>query len=217
MASEPPPPYQACDSSTPAPISASSHPATFHIECPKQRDYYIYSGPDKDTFLNVQTNEWISSDLAFHSSNAPNRELLSCNFKETTCSVDKADIKTQIGQKETLWWAACIDPKIPISVQYRFKARVQNPANPFAGIAGVNATSPRCFDWYCHGGSEWRLVDELIGAVAAVVRDVDFAAGVYGSIEILLSYGDTFSLIVFSSYLTICEKLKREAKKHWIW
>jgi len=104
-----------------------------------------------------------------------------------------------------------VDPKIPISVQYRLLARLRNPVDPFAIISGpVNSVSSQPFYW--RGGSDWKLVHEATGNVAAIVRDVDLAANKYGSIEILMSYGETFSIIVVSSYLTVCEKLKREAK-----
>lgn len=219
--SGPPPPYQPSDPSTlaatPAPI------ATFQIDCPMQRDYYVYIGSNKDDYFNVQAHEsGIKCDLAFYRSNAPLRELISCDFKETTQSVDKASIRTPTGEMETIWWAAGVDPKIPISVQYRLLARLRNPVDPFAIISGpVNSLSSQSFYW--RGGSDWKLVHEATGNVAAIVRDVDLAANKYGSIEILMSYGDTFSVIVLSSYLTVCEKLKREAKpkqeakKHRFW
>lgn len=214
---EPPPPYQLSDSSTPSATPALI--ATFRIDCPMQRDYYIYTDSNKDDYLNVQTHEsGMRSDLAFYRNNAPHRELISCEFKETTESVDKASIRMPTGEMETIWWAAGLDPKVSISVTYRFAARLRNPVDPFAVISGpVNSASPQHFYW--KGGSDcWKLVHEETNNVAAVLCDVDLAACKYGSIEILMSYGDTFSIIVLSSYVTICEKLKREAKKgHRFW
>ncbi|KAJ5660054.1 hypothetical protein N7507_006505 [Penicillium longicatenatum] len=212
--SDPPPPYQAHDPSTPA---AQTPIATFHIDCPMQRNYHIYTGPNKNYCLKAQANEFgINCDLAFYRSNAPHRELISCNFKETTMSVDKASIRTPTGKLETIWWAAGLDPKIPISVKYRFLARLRNPADPLAIISDpVNSVSSQPFYW--KGGSDWMLFHEASGTVAAVVRDVDLTAGKYGSLEFLVSYGDTFPTTVLSTYLTVCEKLKREAKRHTFW
>lgn len=181
------------------------------------RDYYVYTSPSKDDYLKVESHKYgINSDLVFYRSNAPHRELISCDFKETTKSVDKASIRTPTGDMDTIWWAAGVDPKIPISVQYRFQARLRNPVDPFAVISGpVNSGNPEPFYW--QGGSEWKLVHEATGNVAAIVRDVDLAARKYGSIDVLMSYGDTFSIIVLSSYMTVCERLKRETKKHRFW
>lgn len=210
-----PPPYQPFDPSTPAAKPAPI--ATFQIDCPMQQDYYIYTNPNKDDFLKVEAHKsGIKSDLAFYRSNAPHRELMSCDFKETTKTVDKAFIRMPTGEMDVIWWAAGLDPKIPITVQYRFQARLRDPGDPFAIISGpVNSMSSQPFYW--QGGSEWKLVHEATGNVAAIVRDVDLAARKYGSIDILMSYGDTFSIIVLSSYMTICERLRREARKHRFW
>ncbi|KAJ5630766.1 uncharacterized protein N7484_010866 [Penicillium longicatenatum] len=131
-------------------------------------------------------------------------------------SVDKASIRTPTGKLETIWWAAGLDPKIPISVKYRFLARLRNPADPLAIISDpVNSASSQPFYW--KGGSDWMLFHEASGTVAAVVRDVNLTAGKYGSLEVLVSYGDTFPTTVLSTYLTVCEKFKREAKRHLFW
>ncbi|KAJ5946625.1 hypothetical protein N7454_003464 [Penicillium verhagenii] len=218
-----PPPYEAHPSApTPAAISApaSSHPVIFQITCPRNRDYYIHASSDKTSWLRAQINWGVKSDLALYSSNAPKQELMSCIFKETTCSLDMGTFKNQLtGEKEKIWWSAGLDPNIRFlaAVEYRFKAKVENAANPFAIMTGAHCATARPFIWKSQE-SDWRLVDESTGNVAAVVRDVDLPVNKYGSIEILMSYGDMFSVVVFSTYLTICEKLKREMKsaKHWI-
>ncbi|KAJ6006350.1 hypothetical protein N7451_004294 [Penicillium sp. IBT 35674x] len=212
---DPPPPYKPSDPSSPATTPAPI--ATFRIECPMQEDYYVYTSLNRIDYLKVQAHKsGIHSDLIFYMSNAPQRELISCDFKETTASADKASVKAPTGEMDIIWWAANLDPKIPISIQYRFLARLRNPMDPFAIISGpVNSMNAQPFYW--RGGSEWKLVHEATGNVAAIVRDVDLAACKYGSIDILMPYGDTFGIIVLSSYMTICERLKREAKKHLFW
>ncbi|KAJ5546786.1 hypothetical protein N7494_004371 [Penicillium frequentans] len=204
---DPPPPYQPFGPSTPAATPAPI--ATFRIECPMQRDYYVYTSPNKDDYLKVQAHiSGTKCDLAFYRSNAPHHKLISCDLKETTASVDKASLRTSTGEMDTIWWAANLDPKIPISVQYRFRAKLRDPMDPFAFISGP-VNSVRSHPFYWQGGSDWKLVHEATGNVAAIVRDVDLTARKYGSIEILMSYGDTFSIIVLSSYMAICERLKR--------
>ncbi|KAJ5281289.1 hypothetical protein N7478_006661 [Penicillium angulare] len=210
---EPPPPYQPRDPSNPAATSATRNPVIFCIGCPLQRDYFITPESQSGVSINAQANEWsLKPDLAFYLNDASNRELASCDFKEKTCSADITMTKTSNGDKETLWWSA-MDQETLMTTQYRIMARVHD-ANPL-NIAGLSLTSPRPFIWGSSSG--WKLVDELTGNVAAIARDVELSAGKYGSVEILMSYGDNFTLIALTSYLAICEKLKREAKKHRMW
>lgn len=210
---EPPPPYQPRHPFTPAATSATRNPVIFRFGCPLQRDYFITPEPQSGVSINAQTNEWsLKPDLVFHLNDASNHELASCEFKEKTCSADMAMSKTPDGDRETLWWSA-MDSETSIATQYRIMARVRN-ANPL-NITGLSLTSPRPFVW--RSSSDWKLIDELTENVAAVAHDVDLSAGRYGSIEILMSYGDNFTLIALTSYLTICEKLKRDAKRHRIW
>lgn len=97
-----------------------------------------------------------------------------------------------------------------LASKYRFMAKVQN-ANPL-DISGFSVTSPRPFVWGRMGDGVWRLVDEFTGNVAAVVYDEEPSLGNPGTLEILMAYGEVFSLIAVTSYVTLCEKGRRERK-----
>ncbi|KAJ5714137.1 uncharacterized protein N7483_011318 [Penicillium malachiteum] len=213
---EPPPPYLPHDPATPAATSASTrlNPVIFHIGF-LEREYRITSEHDNELGIKVQPHEWsLKPDLIFYRGKEPTKktELASCEFREKTCSVDMAVTKDSFGDRSTLWWSA-MDPETSIFEQFRFMAKVRN-ANPL-GISGLSLTSPRPFVWKC--SSDWKLVDELTGNVAAIAHNVNSASGQHGSLEILMTYGDKFSLITLTSYLTLCEKRKRDAKKNRLW
>ncbi|KAJ5740783.1 hypothetical protein N7493_000655 [Penicillium malachiteum] len=212
---EPPPPYQPHDPATPAATSASRlNPAVFHFGFSEQ-GYCITPEHANAPGMNVQSHEFsLKPDLIFYRGEKPTKktEVASCEFGEKTCLIDMAYMKDSFGARSTLWWSA-MSPKASILEQFRFMAKVQN-ANPL-GISGLSLTSPRPFIWEC--ASDWKLVDELTGNVTAVAHNVNSASGQHGSLEILMTYGDTFSLIALTSYITRCEKWKRDAKKNRLW
>ena len=207
----PPPPYQAqaqTPSRTPA-TSALRNPVIFHITCPLQSNYLI-TDTNGEAVTNTHNHEWsLKPDLVFHRADASTRELVSCDFKEKTLTADMAFTKDVTGEPYTLWWSA-MEADVSLASKYRFMAKVQN-ANPL-DISGFSVTSPRPFVWGRMGDGAWRLVDEFTGNVAAVAYGEEDSLGNPGTLEILMTYGEVFSLIAVTSYVTLCEKGRREGK-----
>lgn len=181
-----------------------------HIFRYDDHNYGIFSG-DRSLELHAQAHlqSLPKPKLIVYESgtNALNQELVHCEFTETGLN-DIGYAKSPSGKLTTLWWAD-IHQNTPISIQYRFTAWVYFP--PHASGSLSNASGPRLFIW--KRTSRLMLVDEETDTVAAIVHDITTVSTKCGTLQILVPFGDNFSLTALTTFLTICEKLRKDSKR----
>lgn len=206
-----PPEYRAQDPLITAALSEGNEPVIMDIFRYADHQYRIFSENDSLEFhAQSHPRSLTKPNLIIYKSgaNAPNEILAHCQFTEKTGLNDIGYAKSPNGKLSISWWSD-MHQNTPISIQYRFSALVHFPPQASGNLS--NASGPRVFIWKRQ--SRLMLVDEETDTVAAIVHDITTVSTKCGTLQILVPLGDNFSLTALTTFLTICEKLRKDSKR----
>lgn len=133
---------------------------------------------------------------------ALNHELARCQFTEQTGSNDIGYAIGPSGNLYPLWWSDI--PKrinfytVPLHGGGAFTFRYTERILQRQWLAPL----------YLEPASRLMLVDEETDTVVAMVYNATTDCATYGTLKILVPFGDTYSLTALATFLSICEKLR---------
>jgi hypothetical protein len=206
-----PPEYRAQDPVITAALSEGNEPVIMDIFRYADHQYRIFSG-DHSLKFHAQSHPRSPTKpslIVYESgTNAPNGAVAHCQFIEKNSLNDIGYAKSPSGKSSISWWSD-MHQNTPISIQYRFTTLVHFPPQANGNLS--NASGPRLFIW--KRKSRLMLVDEETDTVVALVHDITTVSTKCGTLQILVPFGDNFSLTALTTFLTICEKLQKDSKR----
>ncbi|KAJ5340327.1 hypothetical protein N7541_009451 [Penicillium brevicompactum] len=218
MTNDAPPPYQtdAPPAYSPIPYQALDNPVFYHINRPLS-DYEIYSGDEVLSFyVEIRTWNISKADLRFYQGNKDSgQKVAECRYGEnmnpSQCDAGwlrQRNASHNLGGKMAVAWWTGSTRDSPRAVQYRFAAMVDQPEmieqEPIV-------KTPKTFVWM--KSSDLVLLEEETRTIAALVHETTSDPSKCGTLEIIVSYGNDFNLIVLSTLVALFEKQRRHGKR----
>jgi hypothetical protein len=219
MTNDSPPPYQddAPPEYSPIPYQALETPVFYHINRPTS-DYEVYSADEALAFY-IQLYTWNISkpDMRLYQGDKNSgQKVAECRYGENTspCASDSGWLRQSNpshhlgGRMVVAWWTRPTRDSLA-AVQYRFVAMVDR--QPDAVEQESTGKTPRAFVWM--KSSALVLLEEETRTVAASFHESTLDTSKCGTLEITLSYGNDFNLIVLTTFVALFEKQRRHGKR----
>jgi hypothetical protein len=212
------PPYQTDAPPVYSPIhyQALDNSVFYHIIRPLS-DYKIYSANEALAFyIEIRTWNISKPDLRIYQGTKDSgRKVAECRYGEnmnpSQCDsgwLRQKNPSHHLGEKMTVAWWTRPTRDSPRAVQYRFVAMVDQPEMIEQEPMGK---TPRMFVWM--KSSNLVLLEEETRTIAALVHETTSDPSECGTLEIIVSYGNDFNLIVLSTLVALLEKQRRHGKR----